>query len=213
MQEAMDETAGNATRGRGEDAWRLEPEGETETPENRVVSDGVEGVCVDLDGEGHHERGQVKNASRHSDAPGGEGEEIKRPKRRIIRVEPEETQDCVRKAKDTDQEEAEKLSFVPSAISVPRKPTFRCDILWSEKTLSFWQLASVLIKEGEESYTTNLCQKCCNVSLKTTGEKPTDKLAVEAVCGETGAPWKALENDGKRTTRARDVGIFLPRKR
>ena len=28
----------------------------------------------------------------------------------------------------------------------------------SEKTLSYWQLASVVVNEGEESYTTNLCQ-------------------------------------------------------
>ena len=27
--EVMSETSGNATRGRGEDTWRLEPEGET----------------------------------------------------------------------------------------------------------------------------------------------------------------------------------------
>ena len=44
--------------------------------------------------------------------------------------------------------------------------------------------------------------------------KNTDKLAVETVCGaKSGAPWKALENDGKRTIRARNVGILLPRKR
>ena len=60
VQEVMDETAGKATRGRGEDACRLEPEGETEMPETRVVSDGVEGVYVDLIGECPHERVQVK---------------------------------------------------------------------------------------------------------------------------------------------------------
>ena len=53
------------------------------------------------------------------------------------------------KAKDTDQEEAEEMSFVPSAISVPRKPMFRRDNQCSEKTLSFWQLVLVVIKEGE----------------------------------------------------------------
>ena len=35
VQEVMSETAGNATRGRGEDAWRLEPECETETLETK----------------------------------------------------------------------------------------------------------------------------------------------------------------------------------
>ena len=72
----------------------------------------------------------------------------------------------MREAKSTDQEEAEEMSSVSSAISVPRKPMFRCDNQCSEKTLSFWQLASVVNKEGQESYTTNSCQKCHNESLK-----------------------------------------------
>ena len=78
-------------------------------------------------------------------------------------MESEETQDYVRKAKDTDQE-TEELSFVPSAI--------RCDNQCSAKNVSFRQLASVVIQEGEESYTTNLCQKCYNESLKAKGDEP-----------------------------------------
>ena len=66
----------------------------------------------------------------------------KSPKRKIIRVESEETQDHVREANDMDQEEAEEISFVPGAISVQEKPLFRCDNQCSEKTLSFRQLAS-----------------------------------------------------------------------
>ena len=84
-------------------------------------------------------------------------------------MESEETQDYVREANDMDREEGEEICFVPSAISVPRKPLFRCDNQCSEKTLSFWQLASVVIKEGEESYATNLCQKCYNESLAARG--------------------------------------------
>ena len=49
------------------------------------------------------------------------------------------------------QEEAEEISFVPGAISDPQKPLFRCDNRHSEKTLSFWQFASVVIKKSEES--------------------------------------------------------------
>ena len=44
--EVMSETSGNATRGRGEDTWRLEPEGETETLETKVFWNGVEGVTM-----------------------------------------------------------------------------------------------------------------------------------------------------------------------
>ena len=69
-----------------------------------------------------------------------------------------------------------------------------------------------MIKEGEESYTTNLCQKLYNESLKAKGEKNTDKLAVERVREAKSAPWKALENDGKRTIRAGNVGILFAKK-
>ena len=54
-------------------------------------------------------------------------------RREKIRAESEETQDYVREAKGTDQEEAEELSFVLSAISVPQKLMFRCDNQCSEK--------------------------------------------------------------------------------
>ena len=43
--------------------------------------------------------------------------------------------------------------------------------------------------------------------------KTTDKCAVERVRGAKGAPWKASENDGKRTICTWNVGIFSPRKR
>ena len=61
----------------------------------------------------------------------------------------------MRKAKDMDEEEAQEMSFGPSAISVPQRHLFCCDNQCSEMTLSFWQFASVVIKEGEASYTTN----------------------------------------------------------
>ena len=83
VQVVMNETAGKATRGRGEDAWRLEPEGKTETLETKVVSNGVEGVHVDPNGECQHERAQVKKSRRQSQAPGEEEGEVKKsPKRK-----------------------------------------------------------------------------------------------------------------------------------
>ena len=62
-------------------------------PETRVVADGVEGIYVDLNGEGHQERGQVKNHRSQRDVTGEEGEEIKSPKRKMIRVDYQETLD------------------------------------------------------------------------------------------------------------------------
>ena len=174
-QVVMSETAGKAKRGRGEDAWRLEPEGETEMPETRVVSDGVDGVHVDSTGEGRHERKQETTPEGKAKRPEKKVKKLRAQNGKQFGVEPEETQDYVREANDMDQEEGEEISFVPSATSFPQKLLFRCDTQCSEKTLSFWQLASVEIKEGEESCTTNLCQKCYNGSLKAKGDEPLTK--------------------------------------
>ena len=87
-------------------------------------------------------------------------------------MESKETQDYVREAKSTECEEEAERTFVPSAVSVPLRPLFRCDKECSEKTLSYWQLASVVVNEGNEAYTTNLCQKCFNKHLQAREEKP-----------------------------------------
>ena len=57
-------------------------------------------------------------------------------------------------------------------MSVPLKPLFRCDKQRSEKTLSYWWLASVVVNEGGEACTTNLCQKCFKEHLQAKGEEP-----------------------------------------
>ena len=121
VQGVMSEFAGKEMRERREDAWRLDPEGETKTLETKVVSHGMEGVDVDPKEEGRHERGEVKNSRRQSEAPGEEGEEIKSPKRKIFRVESEETQDYVRVTNEKDQEEGEETSVV--TISAARRPS------------------------------------------------------------------------------------------
>ena len=60
-------------------------------------------------------------------------------------------EDDVTEAQSAEQEEKEERIFVPSAVSVPQKMMFRCHKQCSEKSLSYWQLASVVINEGEES--------------------------------------------------------------
>ena len=138
-----------------------------------------------------------------------EGEEIRSPKRKVIRVESEETQAYVLEGKSTEQEEEEKRTFVPSAVSVPLKPLFRCDRQCSEKTLSYWQLASVVVNEGDEAKTTNLCQTCFNKHMEAKWRRTTDKCEVEAGCGKEGVSGKNVDNDGKSTISAWDVGTFL----
>ena len=59
--------------------------------------------------------------------PGGERVEVQSSKRKVIRVESEETQDYVRESLKLSLEEAEEISFVPSAISIPRGSMCWCD--------------------------------------------------------------------------------------
>ena len=79
---------------------------------------------MDLDGKSHREHAEAKISRREREAPDEEGEEIKSPKRKVIRVESEETQDYVREAKIAEQKELEERIFVPSAVSVPQKMMF-----------------------------------------------------------------------------------------
>ena len=59
--------------------------------------------------------------------PQAESAEIKSPKRKVIRVESEETQDYVCEMLTNSPEEADELAFVPSALSEPRGAINFCD--------------------------------------------------------------------------------------
>ena len=87
--------------------WRLELEGEAEVLQIIVVSDAVEGTFVDLEGESRSEQVEARLSRREIEAPIEERGEVKSPKRKVIGVEPEETQDYVREAKSTEHEEEE----------------------------------------------------------------------------------------------------------
>ena len=87
---------------------------------------------------------------------------------------------------------------LPSAVNVPLKPLFRGDNQCSEKTLSCWQLVSVVLNEGGESYTINLCQKCFNKHLQAKGEKPLSNVRWRQVVEEKayrGRMWKMMEKE------------------
>ena len=83
----------------------------------------------------------------------------------MIWVESEETQDYVRGMLAISPEEAEELAFVPSPRSEPRGATQFCDNLCSEKAVRYWQFASVVVEEGGEARTVNLCQQCYHERL------------------------------------------------
>ena len=98
--------------------------------------------------------------------------EIQSPKRKLIRVEPEETQDYVRETLAISQEEDEEMGFVPSALGEPRGPVHWCDNRCSEKFIRYWQIASMVVEEGGEARTINLCQQCYNENLVQQGKQP-----------------------------------------
>ena len=79
-------------------------------PETTTMSDAVESTFVDLDGESRLEQEEARLCTGEREAPCEGGEEIESPKRKVIRVESEETQDYVRDAKSSEQEEMEERS-------------------------------------------------------------------------------------------------------
>ena len=99
------------------------------------------------DGEGHGEQAQAESCGREREVPGEEGEEVKSPRTKVIRVEPEETEDCVKESLGLSREEAEEISFVPCAISVRPRPMFRCDNRCSEKN---HKLLAVCFSSGDK---------------------------------------------------------------
>ena len=124
-------------------------------------------------------------------------------------MESEETQDYVREEMITEFEEEKQRTFIPRVVGVPLKPLFRCDKQCGENTFSYWQLASVVVDEGDEAYTTNLCQKWFNKHLQAKGEEPLTSVKWRQVVEKEGVSVKNVENDGERAISAWDVGTFL----
>ena len=101
--------------------------------------------------------------------------EVQRPqKRRVMRVESEETQDQVREMlahEELSREQADEIGFVQSASSEPRGTMYWCGNRCSDTALRYMQIASMVIEEGGEARTINLCKRCCNERLFQQGKQ------------------------------------------
>ena len=64
------------------------------------------------------------------------------------------------------------MGFVPSALGEPRGVISWCDNRCSEKKIRYLQIVSMVIEEGEEARTINLCQQCYNEKLVQQGKMP-----------------------------------------
>ena len=203
---------------KGKEVWRLELDGEAENPEVTVLVNEAEGVSVNPEGESRHEQIRAKTSCKER----GNGKKglSNCAKRRLcgdsksekkkIRVESDETQDHGRKSLNLSRYEAEEISFVPSAISIPQRPMFWCDNRCSDKALSFWQF-SVVIDDVRVLHG----QSVSAVLQRTFGGKRSctfEELAVEISRGEEGASWKTVENAGRKTSTCKKCGSTFPGK-
>ena len=133
--------------------WSLEPEGEAEKQGAIGPGREVKSISVNPKGEScpGHARAKMARKEKENQATSEteanqkarqeEGAEVQSPKRKIIRVESDETQDHVRDSLNFGWDEAEAISFVPSALTIARGPVFWCDDRCSDEALRFWQFA------------------------------------------------------------------------
>ena len=61
---------------------------------------------------------------------------------------------------------------MPSTLSEPRGPIDWCDNQCSEKAVRYWRISSMVVEEGGEAHTFNLCQQCFNGKLAQQGKQP-----------------------------------------
>ena len=142
----------------------------------------------------------------------GEGAEGHNPKRKVIWVESEETQDHVSQSSGLSVEEEEELGWVPSAISIAQRPICKCDNHCSDKALGYWQSAEVLVDDGEEVRTRNLCQQCYNEERKEQGEQPLKSWEWRALVEQTAQRRKLWRNSGSART-LREMWVYLSAER
>ena len=107
----------------------------------------------------------------------------------------------MRESLNLSRDEAEEISFVSSAISIPQRPMFWCDNRCSAKALRFGQFASTVIDDGVQFVPAVLQRE-----LDGTGPGAVQELAVEGSGGKEGASWQTLE---WRKTNTRNVGVLF----
>ena len=171
---------------------------------------GTEGGSVDLPEKMGRRSARVKAARKESEklkevetevdgeVPQEEGAEIQSSKRKVIRVESEETQDNVCETLAISQEEAEDTGFVSSALGEPRGPFYWCDNRCIEKAVRYWQIASMVVEEGGEAHTINLCQQCFNDQLVQQGKPRLELWLCRGVVenkAHRGRIWNVMGNE------------------
>ena len=125
--------------------WGLEPEGGAERPEATAKWNEAKGVSVNPEGEGCHEHVRAKITRKEKEnqammegkvdgkAPCEECAEIQSQKRKVIRVESEETQDHVRNKLNLSRNEAEEKVLCQARSASHKGPCFGVTIAAATK--------------------------------------------------------------------------------
>ena len=142
-----------------------------------------------------------------------EGPEVQSPKRKVIRLESEETQDYARESLNLSQEEAEERSFVPRAFSIPLRPMFWCDNRCSDRAFTFWQFASVVVDDGEGGPHDQFVSAVLQRKIDGTGPGAVEVLEVEASGGTESESWQIVENVGNGPVSYKECGSTLLKER
>ena len=176
----------------------------------------TKGGSVDPKGEMDHRsawvkaaRGEVEKLQEAEMAPQEESAEIQSPRRKVIPVESEETQDYVFETLAISQEETQEIAFVPSALSDSQGPIHWCDNRCSENAVRCWHFASVVVDEGGEAHTINLRQQCCNEQMVQQGQAAAEIVAMESSGGKKTASRENLESDGRTNNLYGECGEYF----
>ena len=135
-------------------------------------------------------------------SPSDEGAEIQSPKRKVIRVESEETQGLCERIIELEPGRSRRSQFRIKRDQHRKKgQCFGCDNRCSAKALRFWQFASTVIDDGVQFVPAVLQRE-----LDGTGPGAVQELAVEGSCGKEGrilADYGVLKDQNTR-----NVGVL-----
>ena len=126
------------------------------------------------------------------EVPQEDNAELQSPKSKVIWVESEETQDHVCETLAISQETAQETGFVPSALSEPRGPIYWCDNRCSEKAVTYWQIASMVVEEGGEAHN-KFVSAVLQRTVRASGQAAAEIVAMERGSGKESASRENVE--------------------
>ena len=98
-------------------------------------------------------------------------------------------------------------SFIPSAVSEPRRALHMCDNMCREEGSKFYQFVAIVAEEGGAARTINLCKQRDNVRLLKQGERQVTASKWRAMVDQKAFTRQAVGSIWHGTPRAQNVGL------